>query len=64
MRSGDWKYLVTKDGGAYLFDLASDPGEKHDRRAEQATVFSELERKYAAWEQQVLKPVPLVASER
>jgi arylsulfatase A-like enzyme len=63
MRSGDWKYLVTKDG-AYLFDLASDPGEKRDRRAEQATVFSELERKYAAWEQQVLKPVPLVASER
>ena len=63
MRSGDWKYLVTKDG-AYLFDLASDPGEKRDRRAEQATVFSELERKYAAWEQQMLKPVPLVASER
>jgi len=63
MRSGDWKYLVTKDG-AYLFDLASDPGEKHDRRADQATVFSELERKYAAWEQEMLKPVPLVASER
>lgn len=63
MRSGNWKYLVTKDG-AYLFDLATDPGEKRDRRAEQATVFSELERKYAVWEQQVLKPVPLVASER
>ena len=63
MRSGDWKYLVTKDG-AYLFDLASDPGEKRDRRAERASVFTELERKYAAWEQQMLKPIPLVERER
>jgi predicted methyltransferase len=62
MRSGDWKYLVTKEG-SHLFDLATDPGEKHDRKAEQRGVFERLERKYVAWEKEMLPPIPLVPSE-
>jgi arylsulfatase A-like enzyme len=58
MRSGDWKYLRTADGES-LFDLASDPGEQRDRRADEPAVFAALQRKYAAWEAEVLPPIPL-----
>jgi arylsulfatase A-like enzyme len=58
LRSGDWKYLATADG-AYLFDLASDPGERNDLRIAQPDVFARLEAMFAAWESEVLEPVPL-----
>lgn len=58
MRSGDWKYLQT-DAGEFLFDLAADAGEKHDRKADQPAVLAQLKAKYAAWEREVLAPVPL-----
>lgn len=58
MRSGDWKYLQT-DAGEFLFDLAGDAGEKHDRKAEQPAVLARLKAMYAAWEAQVLAPIPL-----
>lgn len=58
MRSGDWKYLRTADG-EFLYDLASDPGEARDRRAEEPAVFAALQRKLAAWEAGVLPPLPL-----
>lgn len=58
MRSGDWKYLQT-DAGEFLFDLATDTGEKHDRKADEPAVLTQLKAKYAAWEAEVLAPVPL-----
>ena len=58
LRSGDWKYL---DIGTdeYLFDLKSDPGEKHDRKAQHPQVLAELRRNYTRWEGEMLKPLPL-----
>jgi len=58
LRSGDWKYLVTSDG-ELLFDLAKDPGEKSNLAAERGEVLTQLQAKYAAWERQVLPPIPL-----
>jgi arylsulfatase A-like enzyme len=58
LRSGDWKYLVTADG-QYLFDLASDPGEKSDVKDRHPDTFAALRDRYAAWEHGVLPPVPL-----
>jgi arylsulfatase A-like enzyme len=62
MRSGDWKYFASAKDGAQLFDLASDPGEKRDLKAERPELLAELERKYAAWERELLPPIPLDAN--
>jgi len=58
LRSGDWKYLASKDG-EFLFDLKNDPGEKNDLKVQHAEVLARLKTKYAAWERTVLPPVPL-----
>jgi arylsulfatase A-like enzyme len=58
MRAGKWKYLRKADG-EFLYDLAADPGELQDRRAAEPAVFAALQRKYAAWEAEVLPPLPL-----
>ena len=63
LRSGSWKYLVTEKEGALLFDLAADPGERRDLKGEHPELLAALERKYAAWERQMLAPIPLVPSE-
>ena len=61
MRSGDWKYVQTAKDAPQLFDLATDPGEKTDRTGDHPDVLAALERKYAAWEREMLAPVPLGA---
>lgn len=58
MRTGDWKYLVTKDG-EYLFNLANDGQEKNNLKEVNKNVFEKLKGMYAAWEKSVLKPVPM-----
>jgi arylsulfatase A-like enzyme len=58
LRSGNWKYLQTDDGES-LFDLAADVGETRDRKADRPDVFAQLTAKYAAWEREVLAPLPL-----
>jgi arylsulfatase A-like enzyme len=58
MRSGDWKYLQN-DAGEFLYDLSADQGEQHDLKAAQPARFRELQAKMAAWERQVLPPIPL-----
>ncbi|HET7230451.1 MAG TPA: sulfatase-like hydrolase/transferase [Longimicrobium sp.] len=58
VRSGDWKYLQ-KDDGEFLYDLAADAGERNDLKAAQPAVFRQLKERLAAWERQVLPPVPL-----
>ncbi|HET7459493.1 MAG TPA: sulfatase-like hydrolase/transferase, partial [Gemmatimonadaceae bacterium] len=62
LRSGDWKYLETDKEAPLLFDLATDPGEKTDRKAERPELLAELQRKYAAWEREMLEPVPLAGN--
>lgn len=59
LRSGDWKYLANAAEGEYVFDLKTDPGEKHDRKAERPDVLAELRRKYTEWEGEMLTPIPL-----
>jgi len=58
MRSGDWKYLQ-KDEGEFLYDLGTDEGEKTDLKAAHPAVFRQLQAKMAAWEREVLPPIPL-----
>lgn len=61
LRSGDWKYFMTARDGEHLFDLATDPGEKRDRKAERPEVLAELKRKYEKWESSMLAPIPMDA---
>jgi arylsulfatase A-like enzyme len=58
MRSGNWKYLATRDG-EFLFDLGQDPSETTDLKHRYADVLGRLQAAYAAWEREVLPPVPL-----
>jgi arylsulfatase A-like enzyme len=58
LRSGNWKYLV-EEQGEHLFDLAADPGERHDLKSKYPERLSQLRRKYRQWESQMLKPIPL-----
>jgi arylsulfatase A-like enzyme len=62
LRSGDWKYLATAKDGEHLFDLQTDPGEKHDRKGERPEVLTELRSKYSEWERRMLAPIPLDTS--
>lgn len=54
MRDGRWKYLVDEKG-EWLFDLAADPGEQNDLKAEEKIIFRKLKNKYAKWEKGVLQ---------
>lgn len=58
IRDGVWKYLQTEEG-EYLFNLFNDPGEKNDLKDIYPAIFEKLKKKYAKWEDSVLKPVPL-----
>jgi arylsulfatase A-like enzyme len=52
-RIGNWKYL--KDSGKeYLFDLATDLGEKSDVRARHPDIFDQIKKQYLAWNAQML----------
>ena len=59
LRDGNWKYIQDEKGNEYLFDLVADPFEKNDRKGNEPVIFQVLKDKYAAWEAQMLKPVPL-----
>ena len=57
-RVGNWKYLKD-DGKEYLFDLAVDPGEKADLRANDPGTFERIKEQYLAWNARMLpKPAP------
>ena len=58
IRSGDWKYLQTEKE-EYLFNLKTDPFEDYNVKMQYATIFTQLKEKYAIWELQMLKPIPL-----
>ena len=57
VRQGTWKYL-REDTGEHLFDLGLDPGERLDRRGEHQQRFDTLKAIYAAWEKDMLPPIP------
>ncbi len=67
VRSGHWKYLNIEPlggtdqdvAGEYLFDLAEDPSEEYDLKADERQVFESLKALYAEWEAEVLEPTPL-----
>lgn len=58
LRSGDWKYL-DDEKGAYLFNLAQDPGEKNDLKKSFPEQYARLKELYRDWEIQMYLPVPL-----
>jgi arylsulfatase A-like enzyme len=58
IRQGNWKWLQNEKG-EYLFNLADDPGEKHNLRSTDPALFEKLKKKYAEWEKEVLVPVGL-----
>ena len=55
-RVGSWKYL-RNDSGEYLFDLATDPGEKSDVRETGPDRFEAIRGQYETWAAQML-PLP------
>ncbi|MFZ1371466.1 MAG: sulfatase-like hydrolase/transferase [Ferruginibacter sp.] len=58
MRDGHWKYLQYEKE-EYLFNLADDPGERHNLRSANPALFEKLKKKYSDWEKEVLVPVAL-----
>src|SRR5439155_25191986 len=58
MLDDHWKWLKDKDG-SHLFDLSTDPAEAHDLGKEHPDILLRLEKKYAAWEAEMLKPLDL-----
>ncbi len=52
MRQGDWKYV--EDGGLrFLFDVRSDPGERHDLAGRDPARVAAMRAAVAAWEKDV-----------
>ena len=60
MRDGKWKWLQDEKQNEYLFDLGSDPSEKNNLKEKYPEVFQKLKDKYAKWEKEMLKPLPLI----
>ncbi len=56
IRDGHWKYLKDEKG-EWLFDLATDAGEKKDLKEKEKQIFENLKYKYSEWEKTVLEPV-------
>ena len=57
VRDGDWKLVQFLDVPPMLFDLAADPGERHDLAAEKAKKLAELQAIYQTWNAQTVKPL-------
>ena len=58
VRSGDWKYIQDKEG-EHFFNLSIDPGEENNLASNDPDKFKELKSLYAAWEAEMLTPIPL-----
>ena len=54
VREGDWKLIADDEsGGVELYNIAADPGEKHDLAKMEAARAAELSAKLAAWRKSV-----------
>lgn len=61
IRSGPWKLLMDIDGsGVELYNLDTDPGEKSNVAAAQASVTKTLSKRLASWIAKLPKPGPAV----
>ena len=50
MREGDWKLLLMEDGsGAQLYDLAKDPGERHNLASAEPKVVQRMSQELLKW---------------
>lgn len=63
VRQGDWKLIERyEDGRVHLYDLAADPGERHDLAADHPERVEDLRRRLHAWYREVdakfLEPQP------
>jgi arylsulfatase A-like enzyme len=58
VRSGDWKF-IQDEKGEYLFNIATDPGEKNNLKDTNKLVFDKLKQLMADWEKTVLTPIAL-----
>ena len=56
IRSGRWKLIAYRDGGAELYDLAADLSEKNDLSAKEADKVGELKTALHAWEKRMGVP--------
>jgi arylsulfatase A-like enzyme len=57
VRHRDWKLVQFLDFPPMLFDLAADPGERHDLVAKNAKELAELQAIYQSWNAQTVKPL-------
>jgi arylsulfatase A-like enzyme len=58
VRYGDWKFIQDAKG-EYLFNIATDPGEKNNLKDTNIDMADKLKKLLADWEKSVLKPIPL-----
>jgi hypothetical protein len=49
IRSDDYKYIWASDGDHELYDLHTDPDEKHNIFADQPSVATDLDRHLTEW---------------
>jgi arylsulfatase A-like enzyme len=59
VRDGDWKYIQNDKGEEFLFNLATDNGEKINLKDTNKDIFDRLKQQVADWEKTVLVPVSL-----
>jgi arylsulfatase A-like enzyme len=57
VRNGTFKLVHFLDHPAMLFDLATDPGERHDLAASSAKKVDQLESIYQTWDEQTVPPL-------
>lgn len=65
IRRGDWKlYINKKNDKIFLYNLATDPGEKHDLSSEHPDILKQLAAELEHWEKtQTIKPAwPSIAN--
>jgi arylsulfatase A-like enzyme len=58
VRYGDWKFIVDARG-EYLFNMATDQGEKYDLKNTHKDIADKLKKLLTDWEKAVLQPIPL-----
>ena len=56
-RKGSWKLFRGGQSVTWLFDLASDPGERRDVAKEHAAIAAELEKELSAWSATLAPPL-------